>query len=91
MLLFIHNVASHEGSFAVAPKLYVFFEHASKSKHTSMMTLSLNAVNGLQLSKVKAPQASEPTFESRFKGHREERQSVKGGMRLTQVNDFLHF
>lgn len=37
----------------------------------------LNAVkNGLQLPRATAPQASKPTFESCFEGHREERQSV---------------
>lgn len=68
-------------------------ENTSKYRHAKgwMTTLSLNAVNGLQLPRVKAPQASEPTFMSCFEDHREERQSVIGGMTLTQLNEFLHF
>lgn len=67
---------------------------SSQHKHARswMRTLSLNAVNDSQLPGVKAQQASEPTSESSFEGHGEKRLSViSGGMRLTQLNGFLHF
>lgn len=49
---------------------------ANTNTHKSQIrTLSLNAVNDSQLPRVKAPQASEPTFESSFEGHGERRGS----------------
>lgn len=54
-------------------------ENTRKYTHTKSQarTLTLNAVNDSQLPRVKAPEATEPSFVSIFEGHGEKRASQK--------------